>query len=116
MKLDARKYLYDIRHAAGLLREVTAGKTISDYEGNAMLTSAVERQIDIIDETMAQLAKTDEPLAERIGQYRRIIAFRNLLIQGYVEVDDRLVWDVIDNNLLTLIREVDDLPCASVDD
>ena len=109
MKLEARKYLYDIQRAAGLLREFTDGKTLADYEGDAMLRSAVERQFEIIGEAMAQLVRTDEPLADRISQYQRIIAFRNVLIHGYADVDDRLVWDVINNNLPTLIREVDAL-------
>ncbi len=42
MKLEARKYLYDIQSAAGLLREFTDGKTLADYEGDAMLRSAVD--------------------------------------------------------------------------
>jgi len=109
MKLEARKYLYDVQRAAGLLREFTDDKTFVDYEGDAMLRSAVERQFEIIGEAMAQLARTDEPLADRIGHYQRIIAFRNVLIHGYADVDDRLVWDVINNNLPTLIREVDAL-------
>ena len=109
MRLEARKYLYDIQRAAGLLREFTDGKTFADYESNAMLRSAVERQFEVIGEAMAQLARIDEPLADRISQYQRIIAFRNVLIHGYADVDDRLVWDVINNNLATLIREVDTL-------
>ena len=109
MKLEARKYLYDIQRAAGLIREFTDGKTFADYEGDAMLRSAVERQFEIIGEAMTQLARTDEPLADRISQYQRIIAFRNLLIHGYADVDDRLVWDVINTNLPTLCRDVDTL-------
>ena len=109
MKLEARKYLYDIQRAACLLREFTGGKTFADYEGDAMLRSAVERQFEVIGEAMAQLVRIDEPVADRISQYQRIIAFRNVLIHGYADVDDRLVWDVINTNLSTLIREVDAL-------
>ena len=107
MKLEAQKYLYDIQRAAGLLREFTDGKMFADYEGDALLRSAVERQFEVIGEAMAQLARTDEPLADRISQYQRIIAFRNVLIHGYADVDDGLVWDVINTNLPRLIREVD---------
>lgn len=109
MRLEARKYLYDIQRAAGLLREFTDGKTFADYESDAMLRSAVERQFEVIGEAMAQLARTDEPVADRISQYQRIIAFRNVLIHGYADVDDRLVWDVIHTNLPSLCRDVDTL-------
>ena len=109
MKLEARKYLYDIQSAASLLREFTDGKTLADYEGDAMLRSAVERQFEVIGEAMAQLARTDEPLAGRISQYQRIIAFRNVLIHGYADVDNRLVWDVLETRLSVLRREIDEL-------
>lgn len=109
MRLEARKYLYDIQRAAVLLRKFTDGKTFEDYQVDAMLRSAVERQFEVIGEAMTQLARSDEPMAERISQYQRIIAFRNVLIHGYADVDNRLVWDVINNNLPTLIREVDAL-------
>ena len=107
MRLEARKYLYDIQQAADLLTEVTRGRTFADYEDGAMLRSAVERQFEIIGEAMTQLARDDEPVADRISHYQRIIAFRNVLIHGYADVDNRLVWDVIITNLPILVREVD---------
>lgn len=48
-------------------------------------------------------------LATRISEYRRIISFRNILIHGYTEVDDRLVWDIVEVKLPTLRREVEAL-------
>ena len=109
MKLEARKYLYDIQHAAGLLMEFTSGKTFADYQGDAMLRSAVERQFEVIGEAMAQLVRTDEATASRISHHQRIVAFRNVLIHGYAEVDDRLVWDVVESSLPALSQEVDAL-------
>ena len=41
-----------------------------------MLRAAVERQCEITGEALAKLAKADEPVAARISDYRRIIAFR----------------------------------------
>ncbi len=41
-----------------------------------------------------------------ISEYRRIIAFRNILIHGYAEIDDRLVWDIVESKLPRLRREV----------
>ena len=106
MRLEARKYLYDIQHAADLLIEFTTGKTFVDYERDAMLRAAVERQFEIIGEAITQLAKVDEKVVAGIENYRRIIAFRNVLIHRYVDVDDRLVWNVVETNLPTLIRDI----------
>ncbi|MDE2800283.1 MAG: DUF86 domain-containing protein [Gemmatimonadota bacterium] len=109
MRLEIKKYLYDIQYAIGLLKEFTGDKKFADYERNTMMRSAAERQFEIIGEAMAQLAKLDSALASRISKYQRIISFRNVLIHVYADVDNRLVWDVIQTNLPTLAREIDAL-------
>ena len=109
MRLETQKYLYDIQKAAGLLAEFLTGKTFADYQRDAMLRAAVERQFEIIGEAVSQLARLDRELASRITNYRRIIAFRNILIHGYADVDDRLVWDVVETNFPLLRKEVEAL-------
>uniref|UniRef100_A0A7C2WRT3 DUF86 domain-containing protein n=1 Tax=Thermorudis sp. TaxID=1969470 RepID=A0A7C2WRT3_9BACT len=94
-----------MRQAAELIASFTAGKTFADYEQGA-LCSAVERQFEIIGEALARLARLDETHASRISEYRRIIAFRNILIHGYADVDHLIVWDIIESKLPTLRREV----------
>ena len=109
MRLETRKYLYDMQRAAVLLREFTSSKTFADYKRDAMLRAAVEREFEVIGEAMTRLARVDERVAASIDGYQRIIAFRNILIHGYAEVDDRLVWDVVETRLPTLAREIDEL-------
>lgn len=109
MRLEVRKYLYDIQQAAELLTQFSRGKTFDDYTKDAMLRSAVERQFEIIGEALSHLSKTDSDCAERISEYRRVIAFRNILIHGYAELDNRLVWGVLEAKLPVLYREVTDL-------
>jgi uncharacterized protein with HEPN domain len=109
MRLEVKKYLYDIQQAAKLLTQFSQGKSFDDYTKDAMLRSAVERQFEIIGEALSQLSKTDPACAERISEYRRIIAFRNILIHGYAELDNRLVWGVVEAKLPVLYREVTDL-------
>ena len=109
MRLEARKYLFDIQRAAALLTEFTAGKEFANYAHDPMLRAAVEREFEVIGEALARLARFDAGLAAQISEHQRIIAFRNILIHGYAEVDDRLVWDIVETKLPVLRREVDDL-------
>ena len=109
MQLESRKYLSDIQRAAGLVRRFTSGKILSDYQEDILLRSAVERQFEIIGEAMNKLAAIDEGTARQISNFQRIIAFRNILIHGYADVDDGLVWNVVETYLPQLIREVDAL-------
>jgi len=80
------------------------------------LRSAVERQFQIIGEALNQLSKIDLRAADRITDYRRIIAFRNILIHGYAEIDDRIVWGVVEGQLSQLKRDVNALLTDSPDD
>ena len=106
MQLEAKKFLYDIQQSAQLIVKFTDAKTFDNYSEEEMLRSAVERQFEIIGEALSQLAKLDPAIAEKITGYQRIIAFRNILIHGYAQVDDRVVWDVLKENLPVLVNEV----------
>ena len=48
MRLEAKKYLYDMQQAAALLAQFTAGKQFADYDSDPMLRAAVEREFEII--------------------------------------------------------------------
>jgi uncharacterized protein with HEPN domain len=113
MRLEANKYLHDIRGACLLLVEFTAGITFEEYRSSSMLRSAVERQFEILGEALNRLSKCAPEVAEQVHDRRRIIGFRNILIHGYADVDDRLVWGVVEKNLKPLIAEVDALISAS---
>lgn len=99
MQPESRKFLHDVLQAAELLLEFTRGKRFEDYAADALLRSGVERQFEIIGEALSQLAKIDSETAARISDHRRIIAFRNILIHGYAQVDDRIVWDLAQSRL-----------------
>jgi uncharacterized protein with HEPN domain len=46
MRIETKKYLYDIARAAAFAAEFTKGKTFADYTSDAMLGSAVKRQLE----------------------------------------------------------------------
>ncbi|MFC7293887.1 DUF86 domain-containing protein [Marinobacter aromaticivorans] len=98
--------MFDIKAAAERVQRFVATKTEADYMADELLQSAVERQFEIIGEAMSQLHKTDSDMAEGITDYRKMIAFRNVLIHGYATIDPLIVWGVIESNLASLIEQV----------
>jgi uncharacterized protein with HEPN domain len=99
LKRDPKSLLWDAREAAGLIATMTAGKTFVEFDGDIVLRSAVERQFEIVGEALAQLARLDAAMAEKIPDLREIIAFRNVLIHGYAVIDRARVWRVVEENL-----------------
>ena len=109
MRHEVEKYLYDIRNSARLLVDFTNGRSFDDYQENAMLRAAVERQFEIIGGAVSQLAKLDEEKASRICEFRRITSLRNVLIHGYAKVNDSLVWDIVVNDLPRIARSAEEM-------
>jgi uncharacterized protein with HEPN domain len=106
MRLEAKKLLEDVRQACERILEFTKGKTLSDYTGDTLLHSGVERQFEIIGEALNRLARAKPDVANQIHHYRRVISFRNILIHGYDVIEDTVVWDVITNDLPALYEQV----------
>ncbi|HEY4572684.1 MAG TPA: HepT-like ribonuclease domain-containing protein [Thermoanaerobaculia bacterium] len=99
MRLEARKYLFDMRQAADLIARFTASRTLEEYAADPMLRSAVERQFEILGEALAKLKKSDPEIAGKIADYRRIVAFRNVLVHGYDAILDEVVWGIVETQL-----------------
>ena len=109
MSADSSKYLWDVCEAIGRIDRFINGRTFDEYMDDEMLRAAVERQFEIIGEALNRLSKRDTERADRIPDLARIVAFRNILIHGYATVDDRLVWGVLEGQLPSLRRHVDEM-------
>lgn len=109
MRLEAKKFLFDVREAGKLVQRFIQGRSFEDYVNDPMLRSAVERQFEIMGEAIGKLAKTDPLVVERIPDYRRIISFRNVLIHGYDAVLDEVVWGTVETKLPDLLKTIEKL-------
>jgi uncharacterized protein with HEPN domain/predicted nucleotidyltransferase len=99
MSNQAATLLWDAQRAAERISRFTAGRSYDEYLNDDMLRAAVERQFEIIGEALAGLRCIDPTLAAQLPEVQQIIAFRNILIHGYAAIDDRIVWDVIQDDL-----------------
>ena len=102
----APKLLEDIRSAADFVKTVTQGVPLEQFKLDRLLRQAVERNFEIIGEAMRRLEKDDPGTVARIADYRRIIAFRNVLIHGYDVIDPAIVWSAIAEDLAPLLADV----------
>ena len=109
MKLQSRKLREDMRNAATDIAAFTGGKSLPQFLGSKQLRWCVERGFEIIGEAMSQLNKIEPPIVARISEYRKIISFRNVLIHGYSQIDDRKTWDIVHQDLPILRQELDQL-------
>lgn len=109
MQLESAKYLEDIRQAGRTVLEGTAGRTLDDYLRDKFLRLAVERCFEIMGEALHRLDERDHETASGITDFKRIIGFRNVLIHGYSIVNHERVWRIVEDDLPTLLDEVEAL-------
>ena len=69
---------------------------------------SVERRIEIIGEAARRVSESFKDAHPEIP-WRRMIAQRNVLAHEYDEVDDRLMWRVIAENIPQLVRTLEGL-------
>ncbi len=92
-------YLWDILEAAALLDEFIGDKTLEEYVEDTFLRSAVERQLQIVGEALAQLSRRDPDTAKLIPELPRVVALRTILVHRYADIDNELVWGILKTSL-----------------
>ncbi|MDO8281729.1 MAG: DUF86 domain-containing protein [Thermodesulfovibrionia bacterium] len=106
MKDETRKSLVDILQATEEIQGFVHGMDFSAYQKSPVTQRAVERDFEIIGESLNRIKKFDEELIEKISEHHRIIGFRNILIHGYDIIDEMIVWKAVVNHLPILVKEI----------
>ena len=91
MEIDDKKFLHDIAQAARDIQAFTDKLSLEDYSSDRMAKAAVERKFEIVGESLNRLHRATPETAETVRNYKKVIAFRNILIHGYDSVSDPIV-------------------------
>ncbi|PIX68842.1 DUF86 domain-containing protein [Candidatus Roizmanbacteria bacterium CG_4_10_14_3_um_filter_39_13] len=98
MKKDNSIYLKDIQNAIIKIEEYTKDISFESFRNEDMRQDAVIRQFEIIGEAASRISKdfleqhSDFPIKEAIEM-------RNFLIHGYDEVDIKVVWKTLQEDI-----------------
>ena len=107
MDNEVSMWLFDALQAAKRIRSFVKGKSFEGYRSDVLLISAVERQFEIIGEALKRVRDRDDVFIQEIRGWRGAISFRNILAHGYDEIDDELVWGIIEDDLPLLIADIE---------
>ncbi|WP_221583427.1 DUF86 domain-containing protein [Microbacterium sp. G2-8] len=106
MRPEAAALLWDIDSATERVGAFISGLSLSEYIEDALVRSAVERQLEIAGEALKRLRDLDPEMAAGIPDSSRIIGMRNILAHGYAVVDDGVVWTAATRHAPRLRAEV----------
>jgi uncharacterized protein with HEPN domain len=110
--LELLRHIYD---ETNYLIEQTKGLVKNEFVQNETLRRAFVRSLEIIGEASKQIP---DDFRKKHGQieWRSIAGMRDLLIHRYFGVDYDLVWDVIENKIPILQREIESILQIEKDD
>jgi uncharacterized protein with HEPN domain len=98
-------YLSDISNSIESIYEYLGEeRNFMNYESNKLLRRAVERELEIIGEAVNRLLKIDPNID--ISDARRIVNLRNWVIHAYDNVDNVIIWGIINKDLPLLEKQV----------
>jgi uncharacterized protein with HEPN domain len=109
MPPESAKYLRDMLDAARAIEQYAQDKTLADFLEQRATRDAAQWNFCVIGEALSQLRRVDEPTAQRITDHWKIVVLRNQLIHGYGVIDNSITWNIIEEKLPILIRELNQL-------
>jgi uncharacterized protein with HEPN domain len=108
MENKIRKYLLDIEDAINRIENYFQNcDEFNQYELNAMLQDATERNLEIIGEAMNKILVIQADI--KISDSRKIVNTRNKLIHGYDSIDNAEIYVIVKRYLPILKIEIVDL-------
>lgn len=103
---DDNLLLQDIIEAGRKIIRFTFGYSYDDFMADEKTKDAVVRNFEIIGEASGRLSESAQQQHPSV-EWRKMKAFRNLLIHQYFGVNYAVVWDVIENFLPSTIAELE---------
>jgi len=108
MHPNIEMYLYDILNSINSIDEYIGDKSnFNNYESNKLLRRAVERELEIIGEAINRILKIEPNI--NISESRRIVNLRNWVIHAYDNVDNIIIWGIINKDLPSLKKQISEL-------
>lgn len=108
MRRDDASYLLDMLVAARDAVVFADGLSFSEFARDQRTQLAILKCVEIVGEAASRVgAETRE--AHPSFPWREIVGMRNRLAHAYFEIDLRLVWDTVRNDLPPLIVQLEPL-------
>lgn len=97
-----------MKACCGRVGEYTAGLGRGEFERARMAYDATLRNLELLGEAARHVPQEIRAQAPDIP-WRRIVGVRNILIHGYLGIDNDIIWDVVTNELPALVRGLEKL-------
>lgn len=108
MSRDFRLYLTDILMAGEKVLRYTEGMNFEKFVADDRTFDAVIRNLQIIGEAVKNIPDDVRELNPEM-EWRKIAGLRDVLAHAYFQIEDEIIWDVIQNKVPHLLETVNRL-------
>ncbi len=112
MSREWRLYVADMKACCARVEEYTAGLSREEFESRRIVYDATLRNLELLGEAARHVPEEARKRAPDIP-WRRIVGVRNVLIHGYLGIDNDVVWDIFRNEVGKLVLALGKLEAAS---
>ena len=112
MLREWRLYVADMKACCGRVADYSAGLSREQFEARRIVYDATLRNLELLGEAARHIPEEIRAQSPDIP-WRRIVAVRNVLIHGYLGIDNDIIWDIISNEIEKLRLALERLAAAS---
>jgi len=105
MPRDSRVYLDDILEATRKIMVYTGSLSRAAFLEGEKTLDAVVRNLEVIGEAVKKLPENLRAKHSTV-EWKKIAGLRDILIHEYFGLDAEIVWDIVQNKVPALDREV----------
>ena len=102
---DYKLYLDDILEAAKRIEKYTKGLTLAKVKRNELTIDGVVRNLEIIGEAVKNIPANIKDKHPDI-EWKKMAGLRDILAHEYFGIDLEILWDIIENKLPELKKEI----------
>ena len=108
MSREWRLYVTDMKACCERAAEYTSQLSREEFEAKRMAYDATLRNLELLGEAARHVPEEIRAQAPEIP-WRRIVGVRNVLIHGYLGIDNDIIWDIVRNEIRPLRQALDKL-------
>ncbi len=101
-------FLNDILRSIHKIQKYTKGKSYDEFIVDDLLVDGVVRNLEIIGEAVKNIPASFRRKYSSI-EWKKIAGLRDILIHEYFGIDYELLWDIVENKVPSLGKEIESI-------